>query len=145
MAIFEDKFKVQSEDFAQKIPAYDYYGKVRAIPFEYNLSAALTDGDQIVGVELPVNAKIIDAYLKSPSMGATGIFSLGIKDEDGSNIDGLIESADAGGQAVLERAGANSDLIGTLLTKKSNLLLEVLETTIATSGKIEGMVLISVE
>lgn len=145
MANFEDKLRVDSQDFAKKIPVYNYYGKLRNISFEFELDGVLAVGDKIYGVELPANSKVIDAYIKSDDMGATGIFSLGLKDEDGENTSGLIAVADAGGNALLERAGADSVLIGNLLEKPNQIVLEVTEATTATSGKISAEVIIAVE
>lgn len=147
MANFEDKLRTDSQDFAKKIPVYNHYGKLRNISFEYDLdgSNVLAAGDKIYGVVLPKNAKVIDAYVKSPSMGATGIFSLGLKNDTAEDSDSLVESADAGGQAVLERAGAGSVAIGSLLEVENQLVLEVVEATTATSGKITAEVIIAVE
>lgn len=140
-----DKLKTLAMNFASKVPSYESYGKVRSIGFEYDLDGALGVGEIIEGLELPKLCKILDAKIQSPTMGATGIFSLGLRDEDGDRLGSLIVAADAGGQAVLERADADSTDIFKVMSKKSSLILEVTEATVATSGTIKGEVLISVE
>ncbi len=76
----------------------------------------LNAADEIDLGFLPQNAHIVDAYVKiDKSLGATGIFQLGTratKDIDEATLaedpNSLINSANAGGQAVLQRVVHNS-------------------------------------
>lgn len=86
--------------------------------------AALASGDTINIGYLPANSVILDAYVKiGKSLGATGIVTLGhgaTTDEnfDGSEVaiaadpDGIVASADGGGQAAFARADLSSAIIG---------------------------------
>ena len=81
----------------------------------YTLAADLAVNDEILLADLPEGAKLLDAVVKSPSLGTTGILEMGIKaseDRDGNTLaedsDYLVDSADAGGQAVFARMGASA-------------------------------------
>lgn len=146
MTVFNDIIKTNAENSNKKVIAAKLYGRQRIISFEYDLETALLTGDTIEGVKLPKNCLVIDAAIKCPNMGATGQFSLGIAQDETENLTGLIPLADAGGQAVLERSGADSDLIGTYLGDENNYIkLEVLEDTVATTGKIQGFITVAVD
>lgn len=153
MAVFEGKNKIKSDDSNIKINAKEYYGKIRVICEEFELSAALSVGDEILGPELPQGAKIVDAVVKSDDMGATGIFDLGIQENiEGvitKNVNGLVGIADAGGQSVLKRADKDSNLIGAEvaegLNKETLPLITVTEATANAAGMIKIFIYLSVE
>lgn len=92
---------------AEKISAKQEFGKGRWIydsfVFDANVMAA---NDIIKLMKLPKGAKVINAIVKAPSLGTTGIFDLGIEANgvDAADQDFLVVGADAGGQAVQKSA-----------------------------------------
>lgn len=78
--------------------------------------------------KLPAGATIVDAFINAPSLGTTGIFSMGTALDE----DGIITVADAGGQAVV--AKANGALIGKKVLVETEVYLKVTEATTAASG-----------
>ena len=143
MPTFEDKLLKNGSNSNVKNPSFKDYGKHRVISMEFELTSELAVNDVILGLKLPKNCLILEAKFKCPTMGATGIFSLGTVDDK----DGLIASADAGGQAVSVRDGAASNLIGTVVGDTApQLAIECLEITAAGIGKtIQAFVTVIVE
>ena len=142
---YQDRLSTDAADFAKKTPSYENYGKLRVMKIEFNLAAVLALGDKIFGLKLPKNALIIDAHIKLPSLGATGIVKMGLL-KDGVEASGsLIPVADAGGQDVLERADKDSADIGYVTGEDDYLMIECTETSILAAGKIEGYAILSVE
>lgn len=144
MSDFND-VSLANDALGVKNPSYKNYGKERIVELEYNLDAVLQVGDKIIGPKLPKNCKILSAKLVCPSMGSTGIFALGLRSPAGVDTKLLIASADAGGQAVNQLDGITSTDIGTYKADAGNLMLEVLEITVATTGKIQCFVTVIVE
>jgi hypothetical protein len=142
---YQDRITTDAADFAKKTASYENYGKLRLMKIEFTLAAVLALGDKIFGIKLPKNALISDASIKLPSLGATGIVSLGIVKDGTEFKDSLIKVADAGGQAVLERADKDSSDIGYVTGDNDYLMIECNEASILAVGKIEGFVTISVE
>ena len=147
--MLQDKFLTCGLDSNIKVPSHFEYGKERTMSFQFDLATierALVTGEQILGARLPKNCLIKAAKVVCPSMGATGIFALGLVDDEG-NVDlGLVPVADAGGQRVNERDSADSELIGTTVQlEKRNLILEVLEDTALEVGVIQAFVTVIVE
>ena len=134
-----------NDALGSKNPSYKNYGKERTIAIEYDLSQALVVGDKIIGPKLPKNCFIKSAKFLSPTMGATGIFALGLRDSAAAETLLLIPSADAGGQAVNQLDGIASTDMGTYKENAGNLMIEVLEITVAVAGKIQGFVTVIVE
>jgi hypothetical protein len=98
-------------------------GSVKVLYDEHTFAADVNGvGDIIkIGGLLPKGARIVDAQVKCPSLGTTGILSFGYAASDDSaeaaDADGLIVVAqlDAGGQAVLGKATAASAAVGKVL------------------------------
>lgn len=91
---------------ADKVQAKDDGGKVRVAYDSYVFpAAAFASGDKIELMKLPRGAKVVDAFVKCPSTGATGIFDLGYKANgvDVADPDAFVLQADSGGQAVFKR------------------------------------------
>jgi hypothetical protein len=89
-----------------KVAAKEDGGKVRVAYDSYVFPAnAFASGDKIELMKLPKGAKVVDAFVKAPSLGTTGIFDLGYKANgvDSADSDAFVLSADAGGQAVFKR------------------------------------------
>jgi len=111
---------------AEKVAPGAYNSRVKCLPLQAVLSANLGVGDEILGLKLPENAKIVDATLRvSGTAGATGIFDMGLKagkvyDEDAAggkedfseDSDALVKGVDAGGQAALGRMDETSVMLG---------------------------------
>lgn len=142
---FQDRLTTDSADHAKKTASYENYGKLRVMKFEFTLEAVLALGDKVFGLKLPKNGLIVDAIIKLPSLGATGIVSLGLVKDGVEDKDSLISVADAGGQDVLERADKDSGDIGYVTGDNDYIMLECNEASINAAGKIEGFVIISVE
>lgn len=110
----------------EKVAPGAYNSRVKCLPIQAVLSANLAVNDEIEGLKLPENAKIVDATLRvSGTTGTTGIFSMGLKagkvydeDEDSGDADfskdadALVNGVDAGGQAALGRMAAGNVMLG---------------------------------
>lgn len=96
-------------------------GKIRTLVDRKTLvdaagTAGLDSGDEITMGYLEDGSKVLDAYVRiNKSLGATGIFDLGHRaytDGDGNTVsedqDAFVKSADGGGQAAVQRAGADN-------------------------------------
>lgn len=111
----QDNAKVEpGEDNSHKRGMYDSYTLQGAV---------LAANDEINSLKLPEGALITGAWIKSPSLGTTGIVSLGLRahtDYDGNSVsedaNGLVDQADAGGQAV-KKDGSTEALIGSKIGK----------------------------
>lgn len=89
-------------------------GKVKCIYDSYTLPGAVLDTAAVVtlgAAKLPKGAKVVDAVVKCASLGTTGIVSLGYAaSADGveaADVDAFV-TADAGGQAVLQKPVASA-------------------------------------
>lgn len=90
----------------EKVQAKEDGGKVRVAYDSYVFpAAAFASGDVINLMKLPKGAKVVDAIVKSPSLGTTGIFDLGYlaNGVDVADTDAFVLAADAGGQAAFKR------------------------------------------
>lgn len=121
----------------------EYNGHVKVFYDEIVLPAAVvaaTDTIKLNG-KLPKGARVLDAVVKSPSLGTTGIFSLGHaagKNMDGSAIpadpDAFIVAADAGGQAVLAKGDGAG--IGKRFEGDLDIMLTATEATTTAEGML---------
>lgn len=112
-----------------KIPAGEVGGEVKVAYDEFTLTGELALNDIIdLSLHLPIGARILNAVIAAPSMGATGIFALGTAADD----DALVAAADAGGQRVVS-VGAGVD-IGKKLTAETKYQIKVTEATAAGLG-----------
>lgn len=113
---------------------FDSSPRLKINPGQYNsvnktifdeYTGPIANGDTILfGAVIPEGALIKSAKLLSTNGGATGILDLGAQafvDIDGNDVaasqNGLVNQADAGGQAVNKRDDANSSLIGQTVGK----------------------------
>lgn len=114
-----------------KIPAGEVGGEVKIAYDQYTLAAEVAANDIIdMALSIPAGARIVDAAIVAPSMGATGIFQLGTAAVPAA----LVASADAGGQAVVAKA-AGVD-VGLKLTATTNYQLKCTEVTAAGTGLV---------
>ena len=126
-------------------------GKVKCITDTYTLLASMGIGDLVVmgGGKLPKGAKVVDAYIKAPSMSTDGIFSLGYNaSPEATPLEAAAPAAfvlaDAGGQAVFQRPVAGNTGILKELLGDVEIVLGCTEATTATSGKVEILSLIHI-
>ena len=92
---------------------------VRSIIDTFTFTAELAANDEFLMNDIPEGAVLIDAYVKIPNVGATGIVDLGLKAHvllDGSAVvedsNSLVLAADGGGQDALKRSDLNSSVLG---------------------------------
>lgn len=99
-----------------KIAPGKHNSHIKCIVDEYTLLGETSIADELLMAKIPEGAKIIGAHVFSPaSLGTSGIFHMGLKayvNKDGTSVvedtDSLVQSADAGGQAVLKEAALGS-------------------------------------
>ncbi len=127
----------------EKIPKGEQASKVLVAYDEYDLNGAIVAASDVIKVfKLPKGAKIVDAYINSPSMGATGIFDLGWESNgvDAADQNGLVDQADAGGQAVTksmkDTAGGTAGLWKEL-GAETQCVITCTELTVATTGVVK--------
>lgn len=135
-----NKTKIDINNPSDKVPAKEHSGKERFVYDEYVfLVNAFAANDEIEVMKLPKGAKIVNAVVRSPSLGTTGIFDLGIRSNgvEAADQDYLVASADAGGQAVCQEArtgtGAVAGLFATL-SADTQVVLKCTEITTAAIG-----------
>jgi len=132
-----------------KIEQGDVNGRVRLAYDEYDLDTlgvVIAVNDIIRGPKLPKGARVVNAWIDSPSMGVTGIFDLGhaiVLDENGATLDAadqdaFVSQADAGGQTVLKDIKAAQGLAGYLKKFQGEVQVqaECTEVTVAITGLI---------
>lgn len=129
--------KAQSENGAIKVQSGEAVGRVRSVYDEYTFpAAAFASGDVIeIGSKLPAGARVVDAQVKCPSLGTTGIFTLGYAANglDVADPDAFL-TADAGGQAVLAKPSLSSAGILKKFEAETQLILTSTEVTTAAAG-----------
>lgn len=118
-------------------------GRVRMLYDEYDLSAVLALNDTIDIGYLPKGARIVGAWIAIPaSLGTGGILDLGwaANGVESADADGLIDGADAGGQAVFK---AMSSEPGALVKFSAETLIQLKcdEASSLSAGKIKAAVL----
>jgi len=126
-----DNYKLQYVDKpSEKLPKGEAAGRVRSLVEHHTAAAAIQVGEKILGPKIPASSLVVDAYVKiSKSLGATGIFDLGFAANgvDAADADAFVKSADAGGQAVLQRSQAGDVGILKRFTKETQTVLECTE------------------
>ena len=107
-----------------KISPGNYNASKKGIYDELTLVAELAVNDELLMDKIPEGARIINAFVKSDSLGVTGILDLGLKAyvnkaavTIAEDQDSLVDQADAGGQKVLKNSGLNSVAIGAIVGK----------------------------
>ena len=93
---------------SEKIEKGEVAGRKRLLLDHKILSVAQVVNDEIISIFIPASSIVTDAKIKiSKSLGATGIFELGFKDNgtDGAeDSSAFVSAANAGGTAGLKRA-----------------------------------------
>lgn len=97
---------------------------VRALTDEFIFTAEMAANDEYLMNNIPEGAIIVDAYIKLPNVGATGIVEMGLKAHvllDGSaeveDSNSLVIAADGGGQDALKRSDLTSVALGKQIGK----------------------------
>lgn len=123
---------------AEKVNAKEESGKVRVAYDSYVFAANVVSGATIKLMTLPKGAKVVDCKVKCPSLGTTGIFSLGYEANgvDVADLDGFLvaTSIDAGGQAVLGVPTLASAAIFKEFSVETQVVLTQTEDTTAALG-----------
>jgi len=122
---------------SKKIEKGEFGGKVRSLFDSYVFPGAVfAANDEINLITLPKGARVVDAKIVSPSLGATGIFTLGHRAnlEDAEDDNALVISADAGGQAVSASMAAASVANLKKFESETQLYLKCSEATAAANG-----------
>lgn len=117
---------------SEKIAPGEVSGDLLVAYDEYTFPAnAFVLNDVIkLGIKIPAGARVIEATVVAPSLGTTGIFSLGTA----TDPDALIVAADAGGQAVRANIPAGAADLGKELTVDTFYQLTCTEATTAAAG-----------
>lgn len=124
---------------SEKVKAKEETGKVRLAYDSFVFDAELAVTDVIKLMKLPKGAKVVDAIVKAPSLGATGIFDLGYEANgvDAADTNGFVSAADFGGAAAAKRM-ATEDGVFKEMGAESQVILTCTELTAAATGlKIE--------
>jgi len=144
MAILKGKNKALIEA-GKKVSGGEINGRVKVLHETYTFLAEAAISDVIELPNLPIGAKVLDAYVSGPSLGATGIFTLGNRatvDADKNVIaadpDSYVASVDLGGAAALVRAGVAGKEAGLLVRygeQETQPVLTCTEVTTTATGK----------
>ena len=95
---------------------------------------------------IPPNSVVTDAKIYiNKSLGATGIFDLGYlaNGVDSADTDAFVKGADAGGQAVVQRADVNSAGLFKRFTKETQIVLTPTENM--DGSVLDGEIIMEVE
>ena len=135
---------------SEKVHGKEHSGKVRMAYDKYTFVQDAVSGATIKMMKLPKGAKVVDCIVKCPSLGTTGIFSLGYEANgvDVADLDGflLATSIDVGGQAVLGRATLGSAAIFKDFAAETQVVLTQTEdTTLANGLAIEVAIFYTME
>lgn len=117
---------------SEKIAPGDANGFLYHAYDEVTLLAELAVNDIIrTGIVVPAGARVVEAYVISPSLGATGILQLGTA----ADPDALIAAADAGGQAIKAMSDAGAADLEVKLAVDTNYQLKCTEVSASGTGK----------
>lgn len=115
---------------SEKIEKGELAGRKRLVFDKYVLGSALAVNDEILLPFIPASSIVTDAKIKiDKSLGATGIFELGYKDNgvDAEDSDAFVVAADGGGQAALKRANELNAGIFKRFSKETQMFLRCTE------------------
>ena len=115
---------------SEKIEKGEVAGRKRLLLEHKILTSALAVNDEILCLSIPASSIVVDAKVFiEKSLGATGIFSVGHKANavDAADATAFVDGADAGGQAVLKRAGAANAGIMKRFSKETQVFVTCTE------------------
>ena len=115
-----------------KLPPGELNGRLKWAYDEYTFGAEITSGEDIALMTIPNGARIVDAIVTSPDLGATVAFSLGYT----GDLDALMAGIAPNGAAITDRM---SDTVGAAaqfekLTADKEILLSATATSVAATG-----------
>jgi hypothetical protein len=110
-------------------------GEVKSMYMSYLGSAELATTDTLYLGKLPAGARVLEAKVRCPATGATGIFDIGYQANgvDSADLDAFVVGADPGAAAVYA-AGAGAGL-GKKFTVETTIVLTPTEVTASFTGK----------
>ena len=131
-----------------KIPPGDVSGEKKVMYFDYTITAAPTNGDNIKVGKLPAGARVYDAALIFPDLGTAGVLHLGwaAGGSEAADADGFLASVDANAAAdaafMSQAVQAGGQLPGFLKEFASEVDVEIAIPTAwtVTSGTIRGFI-----
>jgi len=142
-----DNYKKQWVDKpSEKLPKGETAGRKRLLMEHFTADFAIQVGDVILGPKIPASSIVTDAKVKiSKSLGATGIFDLGYlaNGVDVADPNAFLVGADAGGQAVLDRADNAAVGIFKRFTKETQIALVCTE--VMDGAVLDGVIEMEVE
>lgn len=117
---------------SEKIPPGEISGDKKIAYDEYTFDGDVFAQNDIIklGIKIPKGARVLEATVIAPSLGTTGIFSLGTS----ANPDALVVAADAGGAAVKAQSPAGAADLGVELSEDTFYELKCTEATDTADG-----------
>lgn len=146
-----DNFSQFSDDEKKIDPGKQNTG-LKIIVDEITLTVELILADEYLMTPIPEGATLVDAYIKSPSLGTQGKLEMGLKEyvnkagvTVAEDVNSLVDDADAGGQAVLKRSDLLSDALSAEIGKGgAQPFLKPLETSdVGIGKKVQAVVIYS--
>lgn len=131
---------------SEKIEKGEVAGRKRLLFDVRVLDFAAAVNDEILCGFIPASSMVTDAKIKiNKSLGATGIFQAGYKANgvDAEDDSAFVAGADAGGQAVLQRAGAANAGIFKRFSEETQVFLKCTEVMDGTV--LDGVIQVEIE
>lgn len=131
---------------SEKIEKGEVAGRKRLLLDYRVLDSALAVNDEILCGFIPASSMVVDAKVRiDKSLGATGIFEVGFKANgvDAESSNAFVSGADAGGQAVLQRAGAANAGIYKRFSEETQVFVKCTEVMDGTV--LDGKIYIEIE
>lgn len=122
---------------SEKLPKGALNGRIKTLYDYYTFpAAAFAANDEINLFSLPKGARVVEAMVIGPSLGTTGIFSLGHRanDDDDEDPDAFIAAADMGGQAAKALSPAGSAGLLKKFESETQIYAKCTEVTTAAAG-----------
>ena len=125
-----------------KIDAGQMNSRVKFIYDSYAYLAAFTTADEVLSVNIPEGAFIVDAFINATDGGGTGKLTLGHKassdaTSETEDPDAFVVECDCGAAAVLAKAIVSSAKLMASMSKATQMFIACTEDTTATTGTIE--------
>lgn len=131
---------------SEKIEKGEVAGRKRLLLEHKVLDAVVAANDEILCLSIPATSIVTDAKIKvNKSLGVTGIFELGHRanSEFSEDSAAFVSGADAGGQAVLQRAGASNAGIFRRFAEETQVFVKCTEVTDGTV--LDGIITVEIE
>lgn len=132
--------KVNISNPSEKIAPGDSNGKLKCLFDEFDLSAALGAGDEILLQALPKGCRVHEVVLEAEALGGSCSLSLGWKDNgsDAEDDDGFIPATSAASAVIVKMSDAagNAGMM-KIMGGESTPFIKAVAASGATSGKIK--------